>query len=94
MLLFAISAYLTVCMSYYKVGKLFAAYAFLSGLSVSLAPCSQLHPAVDITETISALAGSLTLFQTIGQYPGCGGNAPANGCADYNRDCIPVFASL
>ena len=67
MLLFAISAYLTICMFHYKVGKLFVIYTFLSGLSVSLAPCAQLHPAVDITETISALAGSLILFQTIGQ---------------------------
>lgn len=67
MLLLGLTAYLVVCLSQYKVGKLFAGYTLLIGLSVALAPCSPLNPIIDFIGTTLALLGSLLLFQTLGQ---------------------------
>lgn len=60
-------AYLAVSLSHYKVGKLFASYTLLTGLSISLAPCTALNPAIDLFYTMSSLTGSFLLFMTFGQ---------------------------
>lgn len=62
-----ISCFTFFQLSAYKTGKLFAAYTFLLGLSISLAPCNQLRePVISILRAACTLASSLLLFQVIG----------------------------
>lgn len=51
----------------YKIGKLFAMYAILLGLSISLAPCNRLNEfALSFVRAIFALGSSILLFQVVG----------------------------
>lgn len=66
-IILGISCFASFQLSAYTIGKLFTAYTFLLGLSISLAPCNQLRePIISIFRTICTLASSLLLFQIIG----------------------------
>lgn len=66
-IILGISCFASFQLSAYTIGKLFTAYTFLLGLSISLAPCNQLRePIISIFRTICTLVSSLLLFQIIG----------------------------
>ena len=66
-IILGISCFAFFQLSAYKTGKLFAAYTFLLGLSISLAPCNQLRePIISMLRAACTLASSLLLFQVIG----------------------------
>ena len=51
----------------YKIGKLFAMYALLLGLSISLAPCNRLNEfALSFIRAIFTLVSSILLFEVVG----------------------------
>ena len=66
-IILGISCFTFFQLSAYTTGKLFAAYTFLLGLSISLAPCNQLRePIISMLRIACTLASSLLLLQVIG----------------------------
>lgn len=66
-IILGISCFASFQLSAYKTGRLFAAYTFLLGLSISLAPCNQLRePIISMLRIACTLASSLLLLQVIG----------------------------
>lgn len=66
-ILLGIACFSILQLHQYKIGKLFAMYAFLLGLSLSLAPCNRLNEFVlTFVRTIFTLGSSILLFQVVG----------------------------
>lgn len=66
-ILLGIACFSILQLHQYKIGKLFAMYALLLGLSLSLAPCNRLNEFVlTFVRAIFTLGSSILLFQVVG----------------------------
>lgn len=66
-ILLGIACFSILQLHQYKIGKLFAMYALLSGLSLSLAPCNRLNEfTLSFVRAIFTLGSSMLLFQVVG----------------------------
>lgn len=65
--LLGISLFSMLQLRQYKIGKLFAVYALLLGLSISLAPCSRFDEfPLSFIRSVFTLGSSILLFQVVG----------------------------
>ena len=66
-ILLGIACFSILQLHQYKIGKLFAMYALLLGLSLSLAPCNRLNEFIlSFVRAIFTLGSSILLFQVVG----------------------------
>ena len=66
-ILLGIACFSILQLHQYKIGKLFAMYALLLGLSLSLAPCNRLNEfTLSFVRAIFTLGSSMLLFQVVG----------------------------
>ncbi len=66
-ILLGIACFSILQLHQYKIGKLFAMYALLLGLSLSLAPCNRLNEFIlSFVRAIFTLGSSMLLFQVVG----------------------------
>lgn len=66
-ILLGIACFSILQLRQYKIGKLFAMYVLLIGLSISLAPCNRLNELVlSFVRAVCTLGSSVLLFQVVG----------------------------